>query len=151
MQKRFFSSLALSLFLNLLIKPFSVLVIDVGVQRVLGNEIYGQYFVLLSLTLVFNIFLDIGINNFTTRYIAQDESHLNQHVRRVVYLRGLLFLLYTLLVFLSAWLINLANDQYTLLILLVLNQFLIERIFCDRQFVAFNFRIPLVVRIHGKL
>lgn len=128
MQKRFFSSLALSLFLNLLIKPFSVLVIDAGVQRVLGNEVYGQYFVLLSLSLVFNIFLDLGINNFTTRYIAQDESHLNQHVRRVVYLRGLLFLLYTLLVFLSAWLINLANDQYTLLILLVLNQFLIQSI-----------------------
>jgi O-antigen/teichoic acid export membrane protein len=107
MQKRFFSSLALSLFLNLLIKPFSVLVIDVGVQRVLGNEIYGQYFVLLSLTLVFNIFLDLGINNFTTRFIAQDESHLNQHVSRVLYLRGLLFLVYAVLVFVSAWLIRL--------------------------------------------
>ena len=54
MQKRFFSSLALSLFLNLLIKPVSVLFIDAGVQRVLGNEEYGNYFVLLSLTLVFN-------------------------------------------------------------------------------------------------
>jgi O-antigen/teichoic acid export membrane protein len=128
MQKRFFSSLALSLFLNLLIKPFSVLVIDVGVQRVLGNEIYGQYFVLLSLTLVFNIFLDLGINNFTTRFIAQDESHLNQHVSRVLYLRGLLFLLYTVLVFVSAWLIHLATEQYTLLILLVLNQFLIQSV-----------------------
>jgi O-antigen/teichoic acid export membrane protein len=128
MQKRFFSSLALSLFLNLLIKPFSVLVIDVGVQRVLGNEIYGQYFVLLSLTLVFNIFLDLGINNFTTRFIAQDESHLNQHVSRVLYLRGLLFLLYAVLVFVSAWLIRLATEQYTLLILLVLNQFLIQSV-----------------------
>lgn len=128
MQKRFFSSLALSLFLNLLIKPFSVLVIDVGVQRVLGNEIYGQYFVLLSLTLVFNIFLDLGINNFTTRYIAQDESHLNQHVSRVLYLRGFLFLLYSVFVFVSAWLINLAPEQYTLLVLLVLNQFLIQSV-----------------------
>jgi O-antigen/teichoic acid export membrane protein len=128
MQKRFFSSLALSLFLNLLIKPFSVLVIDVGVQRVLGNEIYGQYFVLLSLTLVFNIFLDLGINNFTTRFIAQDESHLNQHVSRVLYLRGLLFLVYAVLVFVSAWLIRLATEQYILLILLVLNQFLIQSV-----------------------
>jgi len=84
MQKRFFSSLALSLSLNLLIKPISVLVIDAGVQRVLGNEVYGQYFVLLTLTLVFNIFLDLGINNFTTRYIAQDETQLNQHVSRLL-------------------------------------------------------------------
>ncbi len=128
MQKRFFSSLALSLFLNLLIKPFSVLVIDVGVQRVLGNEIYGQYFVLLSLTLVFNIFLDLGINNFTTRYIAQDESNLNKHVSRVLYLRGFLFLLYTLFVLVSASLINLATEHYILLILLVLNQFLIQSV-----------------------
>jgi O-antigen/teichoic acid export membrane protein len=74
MQKRFFSSLALSLFLNLLIKPFSVLVIDAGVQRVLGNEAYGQYFVLLSLSLVFNVFLDLGINNFTTRFIARHHT-----------------------------------------------------------------------------
>jgi O-antigen/teichoic acid export membrane protein len=94
----------------------------------LGNEIYGQYFVLLSLTLVFNIFLDLGINNFTTRFIAQDESHLNQHVSRVLYLRGLLFLVYAVLVFVSAWLIRLATEQYILLILLVLNQFLIQSV-----------------------
>jgi O-antigen/teichoic acid export membrane protein len=128
MQKRFFSSLALSLFLNLLIKPFSVLVIDAGVQRVLGNEAYGQYFVLLSLSLVFNVFLDLGINNFTTRFIAQDTTHLNQHVSKVFYLRFLLFLLYVALVYGSAWMFNLASGQFTLLTLLVFNQFLIQSI-----------------------
>lgn len=128
MQKRFFSSLALSLFLNLLIKPFSVLVIDAGVQRVLGNEAYGQYFVLLSLSLVFNIFLDLGINNFTTRFIAQDTTHLNQHVSKVFYLRLLLFLLYVVLVYGSAWMFNLGSGQFTLLTLLVFNQFLIQSI-----------------------
>jgi len=128
MQKRFFSSLALSLSLNLLIKPISVLVIDAGVQRVLGNEVYGQYFVLLTLTLVFNIFLDLGINNFTTRYIAQDESQLNQHVSRVFYLRLILFLCYAISVFGTAKLINIAPSQYMLLSLLVLNQFLIQSI-----------------------
>ena len=128
MQKRFFSSLALSLSLNLLIKPISVLVIDAGVQRVLGNEVYGQYFVLLTLTLVFNIFLDLGINNFTTRYIAQDESQLNQHVSRVFYLRIILFLCYATSVFGTARLINIAPSQYMLLSLLVLNQFLIQSI-----------------------
>jgi len=114
MQKRFFSSLALSLSLNLLIKPISVLVIDAGVQRVLGNEVYGQYFVLLTLTLVFNIFLDLGINNFTTRYIAQDESQLNQHVSRVFYLRLILFLCYAISVFGTARLINIAQSVYVI-------------------------------------
>jgi O-antigen/teichoic acid export membrane protein len=136
MQKRFFSSLALSLSLNLLIKPISVLVIDAGVQRVLGNEVYGQYFVLLTLTLVFNIFLDLGINNFTTRYIAQEESQLNQHVSRVFYLRLILFICYTVLVFGTAWLINIAPSQYMLLTLLVLNQFLIQSIAFIRSLFA---------------
>lgn len=136
MQKRFFSSLALSLSLNLLIKPISVLVIDAGVQRVLGNEVYGQYFVLLTLTLVFNIFLDLGINNFTTRYIAQDESQLKQHVSRVFYLRLMLFLCYAISVFGTAWLINIAPGQYMLLTLLVLNQFLIQSIAFIRSLFA---------------
>lgn len=136
MQKRFFSSLALSLSLNLLIKPFSVLVIDAGVQRVLGNEVYGQYFILLTLTLVFNIFLDLGINNFTTRYIAQEEAQLNQHVSRVFYLRLLLFFGYALLVFGTAWLINIAPGQNMLLTLLVINQFLIQSIAFIRSLFA---------------
>ncbi len=136
MQKRFFSSLALSLSLNLLIKPISVLVIDAGVQRVLGNEVYGQYFVLLTLTLVFNIFLDLGINNFTTRYIAQDESQLNQHVSRVFYLRLILFLCYAISVFGTARLIHVASSQYMLLSLLVLNQFLIQSIAFIRSLFA---------------
>ncbi|MFM7595238.1 MAG: oligosaccharide flippase family protein [Flavobacteriales bacterium] len=136
MQKRFFSSLALSLFLNLLIKPISVLVVDAGVQRVLGNEVYGQYFVLLTLTLVFNIFLDLGINNFTTRYIAQEETQINQHVSRVFYLRLIMFLCYAVLVFAAAWLINIPHNQYLLLTFLVLNQFFIQSIAFIRSLFA---------------
>jgi len=79
MQKRFLSNLFLSLFLNFLIKPVSVLVIDAGVQRHVGNEAYGQYFALLSLTLITNIILDIGINNFTTRNIAQNQDVISIH------------------------------------------------------------------------
>ena len=112
------------------------MVIDAGVQRVLGNEVYGQYFVLLTLTLVFNIFLDLGINNFTTRYIAQEESQLNQHVSRVFYLRLILFICYAVLVFGTAWLINIAPSQYMLLTLLVLNQFLIQSIAFIRSLFA---------------
>ena len=128
MQKRFFSSLALSLLLNLLIKPVSVLVIDAGVQRIIGNEAYGQYFILLSLTLVFNIFLDLGINNYTTRVIAQEESALNNHVSKVFYLRVLLCLLYLLLVLIAGWLININKSQYDLLLFLIINQCLIQTI-----------------------
>ena len=136
MQKRFFSSLALSLFLNLLIKPVSVLFIDAGVQRVLGNEEYGNYFVLLSLTLVFNIFLDLGINNYTTRFIAQNNSLINEHVRKTIPLRILLFLSYVVLVFITAFLIGIEFSCAGILLILILNQFLIQSIALVRSLLS---------------
>jgi O-antigen/teichoic acid export membrane protein len=92
MQKRFVSGILVSLSLNLLIKPFSVLVIDAGIQRALGNVVYGKYFALLSLTLITNVLLDLGINNFTVRNIAQDEKRMVHHLNNIVLFRIVMFL-----------------------------------------------------------
>ncbi len=153
MQKRFFSSLALSLFLNLLIKPFSVLVIDAGVQRVLGNEVYGNYFVLLSLTLVFNIFLDLGLNNYTTREIAKDESKLAVHVSRIVYLRLILFGVYILLVCSTALLIGIGKESLQVLGLLIINQFVIQSIAFIRSIFSglHRFNIDTIISVLDRL
>lgn len=153
MQKRFFSSLALSLFLNLLIKPFSVLVIDAGVQRVLGNEVYGNYFVLLSLTLVFNIFLDLGLNNYTTREIAKDESKLAVHVSRIVYLRLILFSVYILLVGSTALLIGIGKESLQVLGLLIINQFVIQSIAFIRSIFSglHRFNIDTIISVLDRL
>jgi O-antigen/teichoic acid export membrane protein len=136
MQKKFFSNLALSLSLNLLIKPFSVLVIDAGIQSLLGNEVYGKYFVLLSLTLIFNIFLDFGINNFTIRHIAQQEDQLGKHFNNVALLRLLLFVLYTILVLMTAFVLGYSEFDFFLLSMLILTQFLIQSIAFIRSLFA---------------
>lgn len=128
MQKTFYANLAISLLLNLLVKPFSVLVIDAGVQRIVGNHEYGSYFTLLSLSLVFNIFLDLGINNYTTRSIAQDESKLTAHFLNLGLFRIILFFFYCILVFCTAFILGYGKNELWLLICLVFNQFIIQSI-----------------------
>jgi len=136
MQKRFLSSLLISLFLNFLIKPISVLVIDAGVQRALGNVIYGKYFTLLSLTVIFNVFLDLGINNYTVRNIAQDESRITHHLNNIIGLRLLLFLCYSILICCFAYGFNLVNHYDTILMYLIINQFLVQSIALLRSVIS---------------
>ena len=66
MQKKLLSGLFWVLLANLLVKPLWILGIEVGVQNAVGNEVYGFYFSILSISLIFNILLDLGITNFNT-------------------------------------------------------------------------------------
>ncbi|MFN5888467.1 MAG: oligosaccharide flippase family protein [Flavobacteriales bacterium] len=131
MERRLFSDLALSLFLNLLIKPLSILFIDAGVQKAVGNEAYGGYFVLFNITVILNIFLDLGINNYSVRYIAQKRSNLDAYVAQVFSLKLLLFLVYIVLVCSAGVLMRISPDAFKHLFILILIQFII-------QFIAFN-------------
>ena len=70
MHKKLFSSILLFLLLNILIKPFWILGIDVGVQNAVGAEEFGLYFAIFNFTYIFNILLDLGITNFNNKNIA---------------------------------------------------------------------------------
>ena len=69
MKNKFFSNLVLILFLNMVIKPLYILGIDAEILKITEYNnpgAYGTYFSLLNLTFIFNIILDLGINNFNT-------------------------------------------------------------------------------------
>ena len=72
--RKFIGSLGLLLLLNLVIKPVWVLGIDRQVQNITGYEVYGQYFGLFSLALVFQFLMDLGITAFVNRSVAVDPS-----------------------------------------------------------------------------
>lgn len=57
--------------LNFLVKPLWLLVIDREVQNQLPEGMYGDYFSLLSLTLLFSVVLDPGLNNFQASHYAK--------------------------------------------------------------------------------
>ena len=91
MQKKFVSNLILIVLLNLLVKPLAIFGIDAEVQNEVGAEQFGIYFSLLNFSFLFNILLDFGINNFTTKNVAQHpkiaSKYFNSQLSFVHYLQ----------------------------------------------------------------
>ena len=58
--KKFLTHLSWLMVLNLTIKPAYLLVVDAKIQDALGPEAWGNFFPLLSLSILLNILLDAG-------------------------------------------------------------------------------------------
>ena len=128
MQKKFISNLILMVLLNLLIKPISIFGIDAAVQNRVGAEEYGIYFSLLNFSFLFNILLDFGINNFTTKSVAQYPNAALNYFGKVFTFRLSLFVIYALVSYTLAFLLNWGQRELILLSFLVLNQFFVALI-----------------------
>ncbi len=124
MKKRFLTNLALLVILNLLIKPFWFFGIEVGVQNTVGEEMYGFYFSLFNFTFILNILLDLGINNFNNRAISREHGLLKDYLAAIVPLKVLLSLVYAAAVLLAGKIIGYSEEQFRMLWILILNQFL---------------------------
>jgi len=124
MQKKFISNLVLMLVLNLLIKPIAIFGIDATVQNKVGAANYGIYFSLLNLTFLFNIILDLGINNFTTKNIAQYPHIVSRYMGKLLSFRLLLFGIYTAITLTVAFLLGYKINEFGILAFLIFNQFL---------------------------
>ena len=136
----FLSNLLLLIFLNLLIKPLAIFGIDASVQNEVGFVQYGTYFSLLNLSLILNILLDLGLNNYTTKQIAQNPELANRYFGKVFSFRLILFIVYYLILLLIGLLIGYSYHQMYLLFLLGINQFLIISIaYCRSHFGGFHF------------
>lgn len=140
MQRKFYSSLFILILANLLVKPISLFVIDAGFQNELGHVDYGLYFSLLNFSLLFNILLDFGINNFTTRRVAQNPNKAKRLFGIIFTFRILLFVFYILVISLLAYVIGYRNEALYILFILGLNQFIIMAIAYFRShFAGFHF------------
>ena len=140
MQRIFFSNLVLMILLNLLIKPIALFGIDATVQNRVGPENYGLYFSLLNLSVLFNILLDFGINNYTTKNLAQNPVEIKKYFGRVFTFRIVLFSIYSVFTFSLAYFLGYSGRPMFLLSFLILNQFLILTIAYFRShFAGFHF------------
>ncbi len=126
MQGKFVKNLSLLLVLNLMIKPFWVLGIDRTVHNTLGAEEYGFYFAVFNFSFLFNILLDAGLTNFNNKTIAQNRQLLTKHLSNIFVLKLILFFVYLLLTFVTAFFIQYSQEQMRLLYLLAFNQFLLS-------------------------
>ena len=123
-QKDFIFNIVLLIFLNLLIKPFWILGIDVGVQNSVGAENYGLYFAVFNFTYLFNMLLDMGITNFNNRNIARHQQLLHKHLSGIITLKLLLGVVYMAVVFVVALIIGYRGLQLWFLFWMAINQFL---------------------------
>ncbi len=136
MQKKFLSSLGLILLLNLLVKPFYILGIDAAVQNRVGQESYGTYFALLNLSFIFNILIDLGINNYNNRNIAQNEHLIGSHFARLFSVKALLAFLYAGITLAFGFILGYRNISFWMLSVLVFNQVLVSFILFARSNLA---------------
>jgi O-antigen/teichoic acid export membrane protein len=127
-QKKFVTNLAILIFMNLLIKPGWILIIEPGVQNIVGNKEYGEYFALFNFSFLLNILLDFGITNFNNKNIAQNNQLLSKHFSGLFVLKlGLAFLYLTATIVMGLFMGY--DIRFTkLLLILAFNQFLISMI-----------------------
>jgi O-antigen/teichoic acid export membrane protein len=119
MKKKFLSNLFLIIILNIIIKPLYILGIDAEIINRVGEFEYGQYFAIINLTFVFNIFLDLGINNFNVKNLSQHSFLLKKYLSKIISLKILFFFLYLFIVLFFG---SFFNYNFELLILLAINQ-----------------------------
>jgi O-antigen/teichoic acid export membrane protein len=105
------------------VKPFYVFGIDLSVQNRLGSEEYGLYFSLYSLSILMNVILDMGINSYNTKNIAQNPKVLQKYLGKIFGIRIALFFLYAAVVFSIGLILDYDWVRFEMLLWLVVNQF----------------------------
>ena len=133
MNKKFLKNIIFLLFINLLIKPFWILGIDVAVQNLVGDTSYGLYLAISQFSYLFYILLDLGLTNFNNRNIAQNNQLLSKHFVGISQAKILLTVLYFLIIFIIGWLIGYRGEQLKLLAIVGFNQVLLSFILYVRS------------------
>jgi O-antigen/teichoic acid export membrane protein len=126
MQKKFIVNLLILICLNLLIKPFWVLIIEPHVQNEVGNGAYGLYYSIGGFSFLLNILLDFGITNFNNKNIAQNNHLLSKHFSGLFVLKLMLAVIYIIATAGIGFIIGYNAIQTKLLLVLGFNQFLIS-------------------------
>ena len=124
MNRKFLINIIFLIILNLLIKPFWFLGIEVSVQNRVNNTQYGLYFSLLSFTIIFNFLLDLGITNFNNREIARHNHLVSKYFSNIIGVKITLGLIYFLFCLSAGIVFGYSWPKLSLLMLLMLNQFL---------------------------
>ncbi|MBA7540044.1 hypothetical protein ES705_32333 [subsurface metagenome] len=98
--------------------------IDRVVQNTVGAEVYGRFFILLNIAIIFQIFLDLGIENFIRKEVAQYPTRSGSYLSNIIALKILMFIPYLIVCASIAMHKGISVDNYLLLFLILLNQFL---------------------------
>lgn len=136
MNSRFLKNIIFLLFINLLIKPFWILGVDRSVQNLVGDASYGTYLAIFNFSYLFYILLDIGLTNFNSKNIAQNNQLLSKYFVGITQAKIFLSIAYFIVIFIIGWIIGYNNEQLKLLGIVGLNQVLLSFILYVRSNIA---------------
>lgn len=152
MNRSFVVNLAIILLLNLLIKPLYIL-LDIQVQNTVGPEEFGMFFAVFNFTYLFQIVLDLGINNYNNRSVAQDEGHIYRYLPALFMLKLILAVAYGVVSYVGGDAIGFSPMQMHLLGWVIVNQFLLSMLLFLRSNLSgmHHFKVDSVVSVLDKL
>ena len=99
MNNRFLKNIIFLLFVNLLVKPFWILGVDRTVQNLVGDATYGTYLAIFNFSYLFYIILDIGLTNFNSKNIAQNNQLLTKHFVGISQAKIFLSVIYFIIIY----------------------------------------------------
>ncbi len=134
--KSFYANLAFLILANLLVKPFYIFGIDRTVQLRVGEGEYGLYFALYNFSVLFYIFLDLGLTQYNTRTVSQHPDQLPKNFFNFIIAKSLLGFAYLFIVVLAATFNGYGPKAFDWLLYLIMNQILISFIFFCRSSIA---------------
>lgn len=136
MNNRFLKNIIFLLFINLLVKPFWILGVDRTVQNLVGDASYGTYLAIFNFSYLFYIILDIGLTNYNSKNIAQNNHLLSKYFVGITQAKIFLSLGYFIIIFLIGIAIGYNGEQLKLLGIVGLNQVLLSFILYVRSNIA---------------
>ena len=124
MRKTFVSNLILIISLNLLIKPFYILGIEVEIQNRVGAEKFGSYFALIAFSFLINMIPDMGMTNWNARQVAKTGQLPSSSFSALIQLRIALSFVYFLICLILGVTIGYSEQELIILAILAFNQIL---------------------------
>ena len=115
MQKEFLKNIFFLLIINVLIKPIYIIGIDAQVQNQVGDSEYGLYFAIFDFCFLFQVILDLGIQNYNSKYVSENREKLSQHFAYVLGLKVTLLILFLASIFLAAFLLGYPSSYYPII------------------------------------
>ena len=94
MKREFLINISFLILINVLIKPVYIFFIDARVQDTLGSEKYGLYFGLFNFAYILYILTDLGIQNYSSKTIAQNNSLLKEYLPNILGIKIILSIIY---------------------------------------------------------
>jgi len=104
--------------INIIIKPLWTFGIDIPAQNYFGQEVFGKYASLMSLSIIFQIILDLGLQTYQSRQVGSNNSSISWLFPNTIVSKAALSIIYLGVLLVIGIFLNYTTYELGLLFLL---------------------------------